>query len=603
MAFKKKCAFGLFLFIILFSLFVNVYATEQNDKDKKEKSAQYKIKIEKYDTAKATHNGIYNGIEWYTFSDGLLYMKGDATGPLTDEYGLQPWESFRSSISKVYCDYNPGKYSCDNIFNGLTKAYDIEFGENFDTSRVNDMYSMFYDCSALKTLDLSTFNTSQVTDMSFMFYNCDSLEKLDISSFDTSKVKDMSFMFFECKKVKKLGVSHFNTKNCKNMNHMFYACQALESLNVREWNTVKVNDMNGMFGFCEKLKKLDAKRWSTINVTDMNHMFDFCSSLEALNIENFDMTSVTDVSDMLEGCYVLGIIKTPRRTKLSVTLPHIFYDSTGEEYDAIPENGRNSITLKVEGYIGDAFKVTSKAEKKKQEMLDGILGNEESDKKDKNKDEESEKTQKVRVGKIEKAIKKGYGAVGDTLPVVYENQKATVKVDMSAIDNRITVVKGSRVSIIDLDEIGGSYVSENSHVVSVSPQGVLRAKDVTDENGVCIEYSARTVEKTLTVFVVEPKALETVTGYDEKPVATFGLTQIISAKKAGKGTFISAEYDVPLNADISEIKTFMKDFTAMMSVDDGKLHISGVVSTPGIAIVPFCVNGKQYKARLILLPL
>lgn len=595
----KKIIFGLFLLITMLIFAVSVYANEPDGKIKNEKAVQNKIKIEKYDTSKATHNGVYNGIEWFTFSDGLLYMRGDATGPLTDEYGLQPWESFRPAITQVYCDYNPGKNSCDNVFNGLNKVYNIEFGEHFDTSRVTDMYSMFYGCATLKSLDLRSFNTSQVTDMSFMFYDCDSLEQINISSFDTSKVKDMSFMFFECKKLRKIDVAGFSTKNVKDMNHMFYSCQSLESLNVREWNTVKVKDMNGMFGFCEKMTILDAKRWSTVNVADMNHMFDFCSSLEALNLENFDMTSVNDVSDMLEGCYVLGIIKTPRRTRLPIVLPHTFYDNTGEEYDEIPENARNSVTLKVQGYIGDAFNVTTKAEKKRKKILDDILETDEEKEADKKKPD----AEKVRLGKIEKAIKKGYGAIGDTVAVVYENQKATVNIDPGTIDNIITVVKGSRISIVDNDEIGGSYLSENSHIVSVSPQGVLRAKAVTDEEGVCIEYSASTVEKTLTVYVVEPKALEYVSGYEHSPAATTGLTQVISAKKAGKGTFISAEYEVPLNATLSETKTFMKDFTAMLSVDDGKLHISGIVSTSGIVTVPFNVNGKQYKARLILLPL
>lgn len=47
---------------------------------------------------------------------------------------------------------------------------------------------MFYGCSSLASLDLSSFDTSSVTDMHDMFYGCSSLASLDLSSFDTSKV-------------------------------------------------------------------------------------------------------------------------------------------------------------------------------------------------------------------------------------------------------------------------------------------------------------------------------------------------------------------------------------------------------------------------------
>ncbi len=39
------------------------------------------------------------------------------------------------------------------------------------------MYCMFNSCSALKSLNLTNFNTSNVEDMSSMFLNCSSLFK------------------------------------------------------------------------------------------------------------------------------------------------------------------------------------------------------------------------------------------------------------------------------------------------------------------------------------------------------------------------------------------------------------------------------------------
>lgn len=57
---------------------------------------------------------------------------------------------------------------------------------------------MFYYCSSLTTLDLSSWNTSQVTNMSYMFANC-SPEHIYIgSNWNTGKVTSSDSMFSGC---------------------------------------------------------------------------------------------------------------------------------------------------------------------------------------------------------------------------------------------------------------------------------------------------------------------------------------------------------------------------------------------------------------------
>ena len=48
---------------------------------------------------------------------------------------------------------------------------------------------MFFNCSSLETLDLSTFNTSRVKDMRVMFNNCNSLNKVIVSKNGDTKTK------------------------------------------------------------------------------------------------------------------------------------------------------------------------------------------------------------------------------------------------------------------------------------------------------------------------------------------------------------------------------------------------------------------------------
>ncbi|MBQ8792531.1 MAG: BspA family leucine-rich repeat surface protein, partial [Clostridia bacterium] len=53
---------------------------------------------------------------------------------------------------------------CSSWFSGYTALTTLEFN-NIETSSVTSMVKMFYNCSALTSLDLSKFNTANTTDM------------------------------------------------------------------------------------------------------------------------------------------------------------------------------------------------------------------------------------------------------------------------------------------------------------------------------------------------------------------------------------------------------------------------------------------------------
>ena len=102
--------------------------------------------------------------------------------------------------------------------------------KDFDTSSVTDMSSMFYGCSKLTTLDLSSFDTSAVTNMNNMFKYCERLTTLDLSSFNTSSVTLMGSMFDSCTNLTALDLSSFDTSSVTNMGFMFYNCNNLTTI-------------------------------------------------------------------------------------------------------------------------------------------------------------------------------------------------------------------------------------------------------------------------------------------------------------------------------------------------------------------------------------
>ena len=244
-------------------------------------------------------------------TDYSIYFKYDTATKLA---------SWWSDASIIYfpADSSYMFYGCS----GLT-SLDLS---SFNTSKVTNMSYMFYGCSGLWRLDLSGFDTSKVTDMSYMFYRCTSLyyysqESLDLSAFDTSKVTNMSYMFYYCF-LPSLDLSGFDTSKVTNMSCMFRNCERLTSLNVSEWNTGNVTNMKFMFYDCINLTSLDASGWNISNVTDMSYMFDNCTALTSLDMSVIGTGNGANMSYMFDNCTALtsldmSVIGTGNGTNMS----------------------------------------------------------------------------------------------------------------------------------------------------------------------------------------------------------------------------------------------------------------------------------------------
>ena len=193
--------------------------------------------------------------------------------------------------------------STSNWFYGMQNLKFISGLSYLNTSAVTDMSSMFYDCTRLTSLDLSSFNTSKVTKMSYMFEDCSSLTSLDLSSFNTHDVTDMSSMFYNCTRLTSLDLSSFNTSKVTNMSCMFEDCSSLTSLDLSSFNTSEVTDMSYMFDDCSGLTSLDLSNFNTSKVTKMHYMFYDCSNLQNIYAgEGWSTASVMTSYYMFTDC-------------------------------------------------------------------------------------------------------------------------------------------------------------------------------------------------------------------------------------------------------------------------------------------------------------
>ena len=229
-----------------------------------------------FDASKTDHTYANYNTGYFTLKPSIAYAEFDeGTGTLTFKCGLSKpagaydlneganmpaWSNQSAKINKVVFDASFAKArptSCYMWFNRCSDLTEIEGIENLNTEEVTNMYSMFYACSSLTSLDVSHFNTQKVKDMSSMFYNCKGLTSLDVSNFNTQNVTDMHHMFSWCTGLKSLDLSKFDTQNVESMHDMFWRSYALATIYVSDkFVTTKVSENNGnnMFYFCPSIK-------------------------------------------------------------------------------------------------------------------------------------------------------------------------------------------------------------------------------------------------------------------------------------------------------------------------------------------------------------
>lgn len=98
--------------------------------------------------------------------------------------------------------------NCYMMFAYWSKLENISCFDEFDTSLVENMNQLFYQCEFLSDLSsIKNWNVSNVNDMGLMFYQLKSLESIDLSKWDTSNVTSISYMFHSCEKLKTIYAS------------------------------------------------------------------------------------------------------------------------------------------------------------------------------------------------------------------------------------------------------------------------------------------------------------------------------------------------------------------------------------------------------------
>ena len=142
--------------------------------------------------------------------------------------------------------------SMQHLFYLCAKLPSLDLSK-FNTTNVTNMAGLFSKCYSLTKLDLSSFDTRNVTDMSHLVSVCDNLTDITFgNNFKTTNVTNMNSMFYHLQKMKELDLSSFDTSKVTNMKWMFYQSNALKELDIHNF------DMSAVTNSDEMLEDLDS---------------------------------------------------------------------------------------------------------------------------------------------------------------------------------------------------------------------------------------------------------------------------------------------------------------------------------------------------------
>lgn len=152
----------------------------------------------------------------------------------------------------------------------------------------------FEGMTSLKTVtNLNSYMcTHETVDMTAMFKDCTSLMNISFGTrdqqFQTSSVRSMESMFENCESLPSLVLGEFKTPSVTSFRNMFKGCMRLQSISFVTANTVKgfvtdnATDLHGMFSGCERLQTLDISNFNLRYAEDLGDMFKDCNSMMRL---------------------------------------------------------------------------------------------------------------------------------------------------------------------------------------------------------------------------------------------------------------------------------------------------------------------------------
>lgn len=208
-----------------------------------------------------------------------------------DENGVYqiPTEPFTLDLSSIKSLPYYGLYYrfCRTSISGT-----LTIGLEGDLSSRGAMYSCFYDCTGLTSLNLSSLTTvSGNSSMYSCFQDCDGLTSIDFSSLTTVRGNNaLQYCFDGCTGLTSVNLSSLTTVSGNYaLQSCFDGCTGLTSINLSSLTTVSGSGaLQSCFNYCTKLSTISFPALTSVvnngfGSASYNYIFNKCTALTEIH--------------------------------------------------------------------------------------------------------------------------------------------------------------------------------------------------------------------------------------------------------------------------------------------------------------------------------
>ena len=366
-----------------------------------------------------TPEGGFQAYAEFDEGTGTLTFRRGASKPegayeLNEGQSNPKWFDQKEKIKKVVFDASFASArptSCYYWFTRCSNLTTIEGIEYLNTENVTNMSCMFFHCSSLTSLDLTSFNTANVTDMGYMFNGCSALTTIYASNkFVTGQVTKSVDMFSGCDKL--IGAIKYdgnktNNKDYANMVTGYFTPkggfpgyakfdegtgtltftsgpskpEGAYDLNVgiyypgwwpgqrgkiktvvfdASFANARPTSCYCWFSGCNNLTEIKGIEYlNTENVTNMSFMFHNCKVLTSLNLSNFNTEKVTDMQGMFWECWDLTSLDLSNFNTENVTAMNYMFNGCSDLTSLNLSNFNTAKVTKMDNMFYNCNKLTS----------------------------------------------------------------------------------------------------------------------------------------------------------------------------------------------------------------------------------------------------
>ena len=237
---------------------------------------------------------------------------------------------YSSSVSSV--SFGNCRFPKTNVYQTfyLAKKLTSITSSGVAVEKIINSSGTFEYCSSLVNINLSFIgDASETTSVSYLFYECTALQSIDWGNLKFSSCTDMNRAFYNCVVLGDLSLAPFAGAPISSLEETFWLCRALVSIDLTPFtNNTTIKSLKSTFYYCTALKEIDLTPLAHAPIVSLYRTFQLCKALTTLDLSPLEEASIKDMAYTFSNCLSLTTLVLPQGTAVQnvTSLESTFFD-------------------------------------------------------------------------------------------------------------------------------------------------------------------------------------------------------------------------------------------------------------------------------------